>query len=55
MKIELTEHERQIIITALMETKTVIGRTLANKLYMQDPTGDGPEVVILNRKTYGRV
>jgi len=48
MKIDLTEHEINIVIVALREMNTAIANTLAMKINAQDPTNDGPEVGILS-------
>jgi hypothetical protein len=47
MRLEITEHERNVIVGVLMDVNTVISLHLANKILAQtngDPTTDGPEV-----------
>lgn len=48
MKITVTDHERHMIITALRDCNTLISVSLANKILMQDPADDGPEIPILH-------
>jgi hypothetical protein len=47
MKINLTQHERNIVIAALVSVGTVISMHLAEKINQQDPAEDGSEVAIL--------
>lgn len=47
MKIEVTDHERHIIITALRDIGTLVSVSLANKILMQDPADEGAEIPIL--------
>jgi len=48
MKIDLTEHERDIVLVALREMNTIITNALAVKINAQDSADDGPEVGILS-------
>ena len=48
MKIKLTEHERNVVIQALLSVGTVITIHLAEKINRQDSAEDGPEVAILS-------
>ena len=48
MRIQITEHERNVVIQALMSVGTIITMHLAEKINQQDPTSDGPEVAILS-------
>jgi hypothetical protein len=47
MRIQMTDHERAIIIQALVTVGTVITMHLAEKINRQDPADDGAEVAIL--------
>jgi hypothetical protein len=48
MKINVTEHELQIILVTLRESNSMIAIHLAAKLNAQDTAEDGPEVAILS-------
>ena len=48
MKVNLTEHERDIVICVLREANSMIAIALAEKINNQNPAEDGPEVEILN-------
>lgn len=48
MKIDVTEHERNLIVQALLSVGTLVATTLAAKLHCQDPADNGPEVDILS-------
>jgi hypothetical protein len=48
MKINLTDHELQIIICVLREANSMIANHLATTILNQDPADDGPEVAILS-------
>lgn len=50
MKINVTEHERALIVYALREVGGLIGLSLATKINTQDidTASDGPEVEILS-------
>ena len=47
MKIEVTEHERNLIVAALQSINTLIAVSLSAKIYSQDAADDGPEVDIV--------
>jgi hypothetical protein len=47
MKVNLTEHERNVVIQALVGVGTIITMHLAEKINRQDPTDDGNEIGIL--------
>lgn len=55
LKIDMTEHERNVVIQALLGVGTIITIHLAEKINRQDPADDGNEVAILTGKAYGRV
>jgi DNA-directed RNA polymerase subunit L len=50
MKIQVTEHEKMMIVVALQAYGTTLGDVLASKILAQsapDPADDGPEVELI--------
>ena len=50
MKINVTEHERRVIVYSLQMAATRLSLDLAQRVHDQDATNDGPEVNILRAK-----